>query len=70
MINSLIFILIVSLACAAVYAAETGEISYSVSQSGDDYIDVNQSSENGHAVSYYTPDSIHNSNVTTLALHI
>ncbi len=67
-INSFILILIVSLACAAIYAAETGEISYSDSHNGDDHIDVSESSEESY-VTFDTPDNAHY-NVTTLALHI
>ena len=67
-INSLILILIVSLACAAIYATETGEVSYSDSNNVDDLIDINQSIDDSHVVSYDTPDKVNN--VTTLALHI
>lgn len=67
-INSLILILIVSLACAAIYASETGEISYSVSKNVDDQINVSQSTEDSHVVNYDTPDKV--TNVTTLTLHI
>ncbi len=66
LIQGFIVLLIVSLACAAIYAAETGEVSHTDSSKTESHLYISGSGDVCHVVDSFGPTHDINDNLLTV----